>query len=101
MEKYGQTGHRKNTIYAPHNSGKNTLHIPHDVNALLFHGYSGYANAPKRYVIRTLPVLFSFPIFLNSFLVFETNLDYRWRSSVTKKKKHGAGLLGMKIRMCS
>ena len=72
MEEYGKAGratddnimlHRKNTICAPDNSGKNTLTSLIIFNALLFHGYSGYANAPQCYVIRTLPVLFPFPIF--------------------------------------
>jgi len=37
---------------------------------LLFHGNSGYANAPKCFVIRTLPVLFHFLIVCLSYFIF-------------------------------
>jgi hypothetical protein len=94
MEKYGKTRratndnimlHRKNSICKADNSGKNTLtHLI--FNALLFHGYSGYANAPRCYVIRTLPVLFPFPIFVTFLWSLQQNLIIA-RALLSQKKR--------------
>jgi hypothetical protein len=47
------------------------LHVTQQHNELLrFNCNSGYANAPKCYVVRTLPILFKFDFVLSLFCVF-------------------------------